>query len=89
MDNYQLMEENIIENIKKAVESTGHPTSLKVSTILQKRGWFVKNSLRFRFEKDESYREIDVVALRESGLVPNSFDNLIIECKNNQKIGFF
>lgn len=75
------MTEEIIENLKKEIELTGHPVSLKISNILNKNGWFVKNAPRFKLDNDERYREIDVIAVRKSSFFGDCCDNLIIECK--------
>lgn len=75
------MNEDILEKLKKEIEFSGHPVSLKISNILNKNGWIVKNAPRFKFENDENYREIDVVAVRKSSFFGECNDNLIIECK--------
>lgn len=75
------MTDDIIEKLKKEIESTGHPVSLKVSNILNKNGWFVKNAPRYKLEDNERFREIDVFAIRKSSFFGDCWDNLIIECK--------
>jgi hypothetical protein len=76
------MSEDIIERIKKNVNASGHPVSLKVSTILQRNKWYVKNASRYPInETVDEFREVDVFASKESKLYSDSIDNLIIECK--------
>ena len=77
---------NIIDKIKDEVQKSGHPVSLKVSQILDKKQWFVKNAPRFQYHKDdENLSEIDVVGVRKSKFIVDSWDNLIIECKKQDK----
>lgn len=83
------MTEDIIENLKKQIESSGHPVSLKVSNILNKNGWFIKNAPRFKLDMDERFREIDVIAIQKSSFFGDCWDNLIIECKKQTKEWIF
>jgi hypothetical protein len=76
------MSEELIKKISGEIGKSGHPVSIKISNILQKRGWFVRNSVRYPLEKNGfETGEIDVIATIESNLIKNTYDNLIIECK--------
>jgi len=79
------MTEGNYENLKKMIEGTGHPVSLKVSMILQRKGWYVRNAPRYSQKNDDSeLREIDIVGSKKSNLFEDSFNELIIECKKQK-----
>jgi hypothetical protein len=80
---------DIIDKIKIEVEKSGHPVSLKVSQILDKHNWFVKNAPRFALPKDTTFSEIDVVGVKESKFIGDTLDYLIIECKKQDKPWIF
>ena len=77
------MGEDLIHKIKQEIEKSGHPVSINVSTILQNKGWFVKNSVRYP-HGELDIGEADVIANTECKLVQNTFENLIIECKKQK-----
>jgi hypothetical protein len=69
-------------NLKKIIEDSGHPVSLKASTILQKKGWNVRNSPRYPSKIEPNVlMEIDIVCRKESKLLKDASCELIIECK--------
>ena len=76
------MTEENYDYIKKMVNASGHPVSIKVSTILQMTGWYVRNSPRYVSKiKPELLMEIDIVGRKESTLYAHANCELIIECK--------
>ena len=77
------MSEEILENIKREVKKTGHPLSIEISGILNEKSWYVKNGPRYYSENIDTFREIDVVSIRESSFIKDAFDTLIIECKKS------
>jgi len=79
----------LIDKIKLEIEKSGHPVSLKVSQMLNKHGWFVKNAPRFSLPKMENFLEIDVVGIKKSNFIGDSWDYLIIECKKQDKPWIF
>jgi hypothetical protein len=71
--------------LKKIIEGSGHPVSLKVSTILQRKGWFVANGARYpSTQEPDVFKEIDVIGEKRSTLFPEAYNNLIIECKKQK-----
>jgi hypothetical protein len=79
------MYEDNFDYLEKFIEGSGHPVSLKISTILQRKGWYVKNAPRYS-QKNSSgeLREIDVVGTKKSKLYEDAFNDLIIECKKQK-----
>ena len=78
------MSKTIISKIKKEVEKSGHPVSLKASIILNKKGWYVRNAPRYFNPNLKISREIDIVAQKKSIYVKDAIDVLIIECKKSK-----
>jgi len=81
------MEKNneLKNKIKKEIDKSGHPVSLKASLILNKKGWYVKNAPIYFDKRTKTNREIDIVAQKKSNFVKDAFDTLIIECKKQKK----
>jgi hypothetical protein len=80
----ELSEENY-NSLKKIIESSGHPVSLKTSTILQKKGWYVRNSPRFTSKSEDGVlKEIDIISVKKSKIFEDSENTLIIECKKQR-----
>lgn len=80
MDEYET-----IEHIKREILKSGHSVSVKVSKILNSRGWYVQDSSRFKEnEKDEHFFEIDVLARKDSSFAGSSMNTLCIECKKQE-----
>lgn len=77
------MDEETKRRIINEVKKSGHPTSIKSSYILNKSGWFVKNSPRYFDREIKKYRELDILAQKNSFLFQKSVDYLLIECKKN------
>ncbi len=78
------MEKEIIKKIKNDIQKSGHPVSLKVSFMLNKKGWYVKNAPTY-FDSDiKKIKEIDLVAEKGYPLVKDSKSMLIIECKKSK-----
>ncbi len=75
---------SVIKKIKKEVEKSGHPVSLKTSIILNKKGWYVRNAPRYFDSNLKISREIDIVAQKKSIYVKDAIDVLIIECKKSK-----
>jgi hypothetical protein len=71
--------QRIIDEVKKS----GHPTCIKASNILIKKGWYIKNAPRYFDDSIKKYRELDLMAQKESFIFKSSMDSLIIECKKN------
>jgi hypothetical protein len=79
------MTEENFDYLKKLIEDSGHPVSLKVSTILQRKGWFVANGARYpSTQEPDVLKEIDVIGEKRSTLFPEAHNNLIIECKKQK-----
>ncbi len=68
--------------LKKFIENSGHPVSIKVSNTLIKNGWFIKNAPRYFDKGIKDYRELDIYAERDSSFIKGK-DILLIECKKN------
>jgi hypothetical protein len=79
------MTEENYEKLKKIIEDSGHPVSLKASMILQKKGWYVRNSPRYASESEiDMLKEIDIVSGKDSNLFKDAQNVLIIECKKQK-----
>jgi len=78
------MDETTIEKIRKEVRKSGHPVNLKVSIILNKKGWYVKNAPRYFDPRLKTFREVDIVAKKKSNFIGIGYDTLIIECKKSE-----
>jgi hypothetical protein len=79
------MTEENYDYIKKLVNSSGHPVSIKASTNLQETGWDVRNSPRYVSKnKSDTLMEIDIVGRKESTLYAHANCELIIECKKQK-----
>ena len=72
----------LIEAIKKEISQSGHSVSVRVSKILNSKGWYVQDSTRYKVnETDSMFYEIDVFATKESTFAGRSNNCLCIECK--------
>lgn len=79
------MTEENFDYLKKLIEDSGHPVSLKVSTILQRKGWFVGNGVRYPSSQEpDVLKEIDIIGSKRSKLFPEANSILIIECKKQK-----
>ena len=79
------MTEENFDVLKKIIENSGHPVSLRASTILQKKGWYVKNAPRYTSVKESDVlMEIDIVSRKKSKLYKHANCELIIECKKQK-----
>jgi len=78
-----MIKENF-ESLRKIIEDSGHPVSLKASTILQKKGWYVRNSVRYPSSDENELREVDIISGKKSKLFENGDSILIIECKKQK-----
>jgi len=78
------MNENTLKSIEEEIRKSGHLVSLEASIILNKKGWQVKNAPRYFDSILGSYREVDIVAQRESYFIKNAIDVLVIECKKSE-----
>jgi hypothetical protein len=73
------------DSLRKFVEDSGHPVSLKASTILQRKGWYVRNAPRYvSANENEALKEIDIVSRKKSTLYQHANCELIIECKKQK-----
>lgn len=66
------MNENTLKSIEEEIRKSGHLVSLEASIILNKKGWQVKNAPRYFDSILGSYREVDIVAQRESYFIKNA-----------------
>jgi len=79
------MTEENYDWLKKIIENSGHPVSLKISTILQRKGWFVGNGVRYPSPQEpDILKEIDIIGSKRSKLFPEANNELIIECKKQK-----
>jgi hypothetical protein len=79
------MAEDNFNGLKKLIEGSGHPVSIKASTILQKKGWWVKNSVRYpSIHEKDVLKEVDIVCGKKSTLFENAYVILTIECKKQK-----
>ena len=72
--------------VLKAVEQTGFPLELRVSEMLQSRGYFVANSVYYIDQDEGKGREIDIRAVKNYDFVHNQEKYfvrhcLLLECK--------
>jgi hypothetical protein len=79
------MTEENFESLKKIIEDSGHPVSLKASTILQRKGWFVGCGSRYPSKEEPgTLKEIDIIGSKRSELFREAYNYLIIECKKQK-----
>jgi hypothetical protein len=79
------MTEGNNDGLKKIVEDSGHPVSLRASTILHRKGWYVRNSPRYSSKTEiDVLKEIDIVSRKKSNLFKDANCELIIECKKQK-----
>ena len=83
------MPDDLIQAIKTEIETNlGHSVSIKASIVLRKHGWDIKNGPMLTIKNNEN-REIDIVATKNTTLVKESWNMLVIECKKQDKPWIF
>jgi hypothetical protein len=82
-------DEEEIQKIKQDIRISGFPLEIKVSSILEKDGWNVRNQVYYTDEEQGKLRTVDIVAHKASFERIGEHDrlnlSLIIECKKSDK----
>jgi hypothetical protein len=86
------MEESDIEEIQKIkqdIKLSGFPLEIKVSSILEKDGWNVRNQAYYIDEEKGKLRTVDIIAHKAFFEKIGDYDqfnlSLVIECKKSDK----
>jgi hypothetical protein len=82
------MSENLLEQVKKAIEATGYPLELEIGAILEKKGWTPFHSIEYKDPFTKKNRELDILAFK---LINDRRIELRISCKSssNKQFIFF